>query len=290
MPRKVITEELKQEIIKYYLSQPMTMKQVKDKYELSHPTITKILKDVPKYTKAKLNNPNMKEHFFQEINEEAKAYFLGLLISDGNVFKDNTGRQASISITLDLKDEYMLEKFKEVLQANTSVGHDGRGCGQIAVRSNIMAEDLAKYGVVPRKSYNTYLPLISKEMMPHLIRGIFDGDGSIMAKPNPSNDGHNRFLHSISFCGTHQLMEDISNYILENLGIKTTVYDYKDRNLSELKIQNIDNIAKFGYWIYRNSTIFLNRKKDIFNDFLKHYNDILAESFEKEYETIWYKN
>ena len=268
----------------------MTMKQVEDKYELSHPTITKILKDVPKYTKAKLNNPNMKEHFFQEINEEAKAYFLGLLISDGNVFKDNTGRQASISITLDLKDEYMLEKFKEVLQANTSVGHDGRGCGQIAVRSNIMAEDLTKYGVVPRKSYNTYLPPISKEMMPHLIRGIFDGDGSIMAKPNPSNDGHNRFLHSISFCGTHQLMEDISNYILENLGIKTTIYDYKDRNLSELKIQNIDNIAKFGYWIYRNSTIFLNRKKDIFNDFLKHYNDILAEQFEKEYETIWYKN
>ena len=290
MPRKVITEELKQEIIKYYLSQPMAMKQVEDKYELSHPTITKILKDVPKYTKAKLNNPNMKEHFFQEINEEAKAYFLGLLISDGNVFKDNTGRQASISITLDLKDEYMLEKFKEVLQANTSVGHDGRGCGQIAIRSNIMAEDLAKYGVVPRKSYNTYLPLISKEMMPHLIRGIFDGDGSIMAKPNPSNDGHNRFLHSISFCGTHQLMEDISNYILENLGIKTVVYDYKDRNLSELKIQNIDNIAKFGYWIYKNSTIFLNRKKNIFNDFLKHYNDILAEQFEKEYETIWYKN
>ena len=42
-------------------------------------------------------------------------------------------------VKLDLKDKYMLEKFKEVLQANTSVGHDGRGSGQIAVRSNIMA-------------------------------------------------------------------------------------------------------------------------------------------------------
>ena len=115
MPRKIITEDLKQEIIKYYLSQPMTLKQVADKYALSNPTICKILKDVPKYTKAKLNNPNLREHFFQDINEEAKAYFLGLLISDGNVFKDDTGRQASISITLDLKDEYMLEKFKEVL-------------------------------------------------------------------------------------------------------------------------------------------------------------------------------
>ena len=274
MSRKIITEELKQEIIKYYLSQPMTMKQVEDKYELSHPTITKILKDVPKYTKAKLNNPNMREHFFQDINEEAKAYFLGLLISDGNVFKDDTGRQASVSITLDLKDEYMLEKFKEVLQANTSIGHDNRGCGQIAVRSNIMAADLAKYGVVPRKSYSTYLPKITYEMMPHLIRGIFDGDGSIIAKPSPNKDGHNRFLHSISFCGTHKLMEDISNYIFEHLNLKQkpSVYDYKDRQLSELKIQNIEDMKTFGDWIYNYSTIYLNRKKDIYDNFLKHYN------------------
>jgi hypothetical protein len=162
----------------------------------------------------------MKEHFFQKIDCEENAYFLGLLISDGNVFKDDTGRQASISITLDLKDEYMLMKFKETVQTNTAIGHDGRGCGQIAVRSNIMAEDLAKYGVVPRKSYNTYLPEIPDEYMPHLLRGIFDGDGSILAKPSPKEDGHNRFLHSISFCGTHQLMEDISNYIFNNLDLK----------------------------------------------------------------------
>ena len=262
MPRKIITEELKQEIINYYLSKPMGLKQVENKYNLSHPTISKILKDVPKYTKAKLNNPNMKEHFFQEINCEENAYFLGLLIADGNVFKDNTGRQASISITLDLKDEYMLQKFKEVLQADTSIGHDGRGCGQIAVRSNIMAEDLAKYGVVPRKSYHTYLPEISNQYMWHVLRGIFDGDGSILVKPSPNDDGHNRFLHCISFCGTHKLMEDISNYLYKNLAFKQkpTVYDYKNKQLSELKIQNIDDIYLFGIYIYKGATIFLDRK------------------------------
>ena len=46
------------------------MKQVEDKYELSHPTITKILKDIPKYTKAKVNNPNMKEHYNYTLNEK----------------------------------------------------------------------------------------------------------------------------------------------------------------------------------------------------------------------------
>ena len=275
MPRKIISKELEQEIIEYYLSQPMTMKQVEDKYNLSHPTITKILKDVPKYSKAKMNNPEMKEHFFEKIDNENSAYFLGLLISDGNIFKDKTsGRQASISITLNAEDEYILEKFKNVLQSNTTVSYDGRGCAQIAVRSNIMANDLSNYGVIPRKSYDTYLPKISKEMMPHVIRGIFDGDGSIIAKPSPKDDGRNRFLHSISFCGSHQLMEDISKYLLEHLDIKSTIYDYKDRRLSELKIQTISGIMKLGCWMYKDSTIFLIRKKNIFDIFLIHYSNI----------------
>ena len=276
MPRKVITNELKEEIIKYYLSQPMTMKQVEDKYELSHPTIIKILKDVPKYPKAKLNNPNANERFFEKIDSEEKAYFLGLLISDGNVFKDKTGRQASISITLDLNDEYILQKFKEVLNVNTSISKDGRGCGQIAIRSNLMADDLKQYGVVPRKSYITYLPKINDIYMSHLIRGILDGDGSILAKLSSKQDGHNRYLHSISFCGSHQLMEDIANYLYNHLNLKQyiQVYDYQDKNLSDIHIQNYEDMEKVGDWLYKNATIYLIRKNNIYNSFKKHYNQI----------------
>lgn len=276
MPRKIITSELKQEIIKYYLSQPMTMKQVEDKYELSHPTVTKILKDVTKYSKAKLNNPNANERFFKNIDSEEKAYFLGLLISDGNVFKDSTGRQASISITLDLNDEYILQKFKEVLNVNTSISKDGRGCGQIAIRSNLMADDLKQYSVVPRKSYITYLPKINDIYMSHLIRGILDGDGSILAKSSPKQDGHNRYLHSISFCGSHQLMEDIAKYLYNNLQLKQPiqVYDYQDKNLSDIHIQNYEDMEKVGDWLYKDATIYLVRKNNIYNSFKEHYNQI----------------
>jgi hypothetical protein len=160
----------------------MAIKTVCEKFNLSSPTVGKILKDIPRYSKALIFNPNLKENFFDEIDTEEKAYFLGLMISDGNVFNDETGRQASISITLDSNDKYILEAFQSALGANTSVAHDGRGCSQIAVRSNKMAETLAGYGVVPRKSHITYLPLnIPKDKFSHLIRGIFDGDGSIQA-------------------------------------------------------------------------------------------------------------
>lgn len=273
MPRKIISEQLKQEIIEYYKSKPMTLSDVGAKFNLSNPTIGKILKNIPKYPKAKIFNPEMNERFFQEINNEKNAYFLGLLISDGNVFNDNTGRQASISITLDLDDEYLLQAFKEAVNSNTSIGYDGRGCGQIAVRSNLMAEDLAQYGVIPRKSYNTYLPKIHKSMMSHLIRGILDGDGSILAKQNGT-----RFLHSISFCGTHQLMSDISEYCYKNLSLqqKPIVYDYKDKQLSEMKIQNYNDIKKFGNWIYNNATIYMKRKKEKYDEIIKHGNTELT--------------
>lgn len=92
MPRKIITKELEEEIKKFYLSKPMSLNVVEQKFNLSHPTVSKILKDIPKYTKAKVFNPDLKEHFFEVIDTEEKAYFLGLLISDGNVFKDDTGR------------------------------------------------------------------------------------------------------------------------------------------------------------------------------------------------------
>lgn len=270
MARKVITEELKNQIITEYKSRPMALNVLEEKYSLSHPTISKILKNVPKYKKTQVFSPDLNEHFFENINEEAKAYFLGLLISDGNVFVDTTfNRQASISITLDTKDEYLLETFKQVLNTNTSIGHDGRGCSQIAVRSDIMAKDLANYGVVPRKSFDTFLPNIPDNMMPHLLRGIMDGDGSI--KANQTNI-RGRYAHAISFCGSHRLMQNIADWCANNSIITTVVYDYKDRSLSEIKIQSVESMYKFGELIYKDATIYMKRKHDLYQAFKNHYN------------------
>ena len=270
MPSKIISEELKQKIREFYLTKPMTLDYVAQEFSLSRPTIGKILKDVPKYSKAKIFNPELKEHFFENIDSEEKAYFLGLLISDGNVFKDETGRQASISIVLDLKDEYMLLKFKEALGTNTNIGHDGRGCGQMAVRSDIMAKDLEKYGVTPRKTLTTFLPKVDEKYMHHLIRGIFDGDGSIRAV---QTDTKNRFAHYIAFCGTHQLMEQISDYC-KSLKLETIplVYDYDNKVLSDIRIQSVSDMYVFGEWLYKDATIFLKRKKDTYDFFKEHYN------------------
>ena len=273
MHRKIITNDLKEEIIRFYKSKPMGYKDIEKKYNLSTPTVIKILNGIEKYSKSIIFNPELKEDFFENIDDEYKAYFIGLLISDGNVFIDGNkkaNRQASISITLDNNDKYILEDFKKIIKTNTKISSDGRGCCQIAVRSNKMYEDLSKYGIIPNKSFKTYLPKLNNEMMPHLIRGILDGDGCINSHLIKSG----RFLHSISFCGSKQLMNDISDFLFENLKLKTKpkVYTYKDRNLSEISIRNINDMFIVGKYLYSNATIFLKRKYNKFNNFIEHYN------------------
>lgn len=271
---KHISDGLKSNIVNFYKESPTrTLEEVSNKFNLCLPTIAKILKErgVSLWPRHLKNNPNLDESYFEKIDTEGKAYFLGLIIADGNVFEfESSTRQKMTSISLDDGDSYMLEKFREEVKATRKVSSDGRGCSQIMIPSSKLANDLSKYGVVPRKSFITYLPIVDDSFMPHLIRGILDGDGNITAHMIPSN----KYLHSMSFCGTHRLMSELSDYLTEKAGLtfKPNVYDYKNRQLSEISIRSIENMEKLGNYLYKNSTIYLKRKRDIFDDFLTHYN------------------
>lgn len=277
MKRTNFTKELKEQITQFYLSRPMSFQTVSEKFNICLPSVGKILNGIPIYSKAQIYNPKLKEDFFKIINTEEKAYFLGLLISDGNVFlkQDNNNRQASISITLQNEDKYILERFKVLLNSNTAISSDNRGCSYIAVRSSKMANDLANFGIIPRKSYYTYLPNIPNKLYNHLIRGIMDGDGSIQFL---FSKAYNKTYRRICFCGSKQLMQDISDLLFNKLHLKQKplVYSYKDRKLSEIHINNMEDIYKLGNWIYKDATIFLKRKKDKFelikNDIYNHDN------------------
>ena len=126
-----LTDEKKQFVVDTYLEKPMTIEELSGLCNLSVPTVIKILNEygIERYNKSLLFSPDLDEYYFDNINSEAKAYFLGFIITDGNVFipKDNN-RQASISITQKSEDDYILKKFKEEIQTNTAIVHDGRGC------------------------------------------------------------------------------------------------------------------------------------------------------------------
>lgn len=68
-------------------------------------------------------------------------------------------------------------------------------------------------------------------------------------------------------------MEDISNKLYECLHLdnKPKVYDYKNRQLSEIHIQNLNDILKYCNWIYEDATIYLKRKFDKYLEIVNYY-------------------
>lgn len=265
-----LTNNLKNEVIACYTSYPMSISTCAKRFGLCNPTIIKILDEfkIKRHKKAMVYNPDLNEHLFNVIDAPEKAYFLGLIITDGNVFVQNNGRQASVSITLQEQDKYVLEQFLDLMRSNTHLSYDGRGVCSACVRSNVLADDLKKYGVIPRKTLSTYLPVLEPQYMSHLIRGIIDGDGSIKSQ-TMDNGKHG---HYIAICGTHRLMFEIGNYIENVLSVKKPrVYDYSTRHLSEIKWQSINDVYTVGEWIYKDANVCLTRKYNAFVDFKNHY-------------------
>ena len=67
-----------------------------------------------------------------------------------------------------------------------------------------------------------------------------------------------------------EIVDVISSYL--KIKVLPTVYDYKNRTLSEFKIQNTDDMKTFGEWIYNDANIYLLRKKEQYDKFKEYYN------------------
>lgn len=270
---KTISKETREAVVEFYKSRPMSYKDVRDRFNISFPKISEILDEyqIPRYKKAQIFNPSFREDYFKIIDTPTKAYFLGLIFTDGNVFVTEDGkRQASISITLQESDEYLLEAFKQEIKTDTSVAHDGRGAATIAVRSDIMAQDLSRYGIYPRKSLSTTLPDVPDAFMSHFFRGMFDGDGSMQARQTTVRG---RYKHSLGICGTKELMEQVRDWLVTHLGVSNnTVYTYKNRPLSMVTWAKADDMYTIGEWMYQDSDICMLRKRDKYEEFKQHYN------------------
>ena len=216
------------------------------------------------------------ENFFNNIDTEEKAYWLGFLYADGCI-QWKSSESGGISVTL--KDEEHLIKFNKSLESNYPIGSHtikkGKGVGNTYYRifftSKKLAEDLTKYGCHANKTYDLSFPnkeiFSNKDLIRHFIRGYFDGDGSVFI----SNERHWRngtitnIIH-YRFCGTENMMKNIQLEL--NLGGRLEK-DKKSKCLYELMYKRKKKLIPFYLFLYKDATIYLNRKKEKFDKYIR---------------------
>jgi hypothetical protein len=117
------------------------------------------------------------ERYFQDIDTEEKAYWLGFLTADGCVTRGKKpGDSPRISLHLAKQDYGHLLKLKKALQASQMISVDERSCS-LTIFSTDMAADLALHGIRPNKTFSTQPAHIAIDLERHYWRGVVDGDG-----------------------------------------------------------------------------------------------------------------
>ena len=122
--------------------------------------------------------------FFQVVNTEATAYWLGFLSADGHI----SPRKRSVDVltlTLSTHDQTHLDHFKQAISAEHPVRvyitKKGFGYCRLAIASQELVDDLATLGIGPLKRHRLSFPTVPSHLIHHFMRGYFDGDGSISA-------------------------------------------------------------------------------------------------------------
>lgn len=204
------------------------------------------------------------ENFFKEITTEEKAYWLGFLYADGCVHDKPTGQKL---VTLVVKDKEVIEKFIKALNGNFAPLQYGE-IYSVSLTSKIMFNDLCKLGCVPRKSLSLAFPIIDKEFIPHFIRGYFDGDGTVFTC-NPKNYNKTNTVYKsigIGICGTCELLSVLANHAPINIPKKDK---RKKGNIWYSSISGSKKALTFYNYLYQNATVWLDRKKNKFENYFK---------------------
>ncbi len=223
------------------------------------------------------------EHYFDSIDTEEKAYMLGFIYADGNnLFKLNR-----ISIKLAKVDDEILEKFSLIMYGKINLKYSkkknniGKEFEYVSFEmfNKHLSKQMASLGVVERKSHKITFPAwLSKDLYSHFLRGLIDGDGWIYL-PNTKNKY--RDSPCVGLICTRQINNFIKEYIQNELGIKAYLNKaYKqDMNIMcEIRVKNYHRCKIFLDWLYKDATIYLKRKYDLYQEFLCKYSKLREQN------------
>jgi len=122
------------------------------------------------------------KYLFDNITNEIEAYTLGLFYSDGSVGirKYRNGTQYSACIHLHPQDAEVLYNINSYISEDTTVSCTNNVCFVRFYNRNL-TQNLINLGCKQNKTYDGLtLATIDQALNRHLIRGLFDGDGSLV--------------------------------------------------------------------------------------------------------------
>lgn len=267
--------------IEEYKNTPLydrSIAKISSKFGINKKTLTKYLKEQNIEIVANGNKSEFNRTFFDVIDTEEKAYWLGFMYADGYI----GATEYSVGLNISLKDINHLKKYNNALNykkgLNISETHqfgssektnkNGETLYMVSttIRDKQLWEGLNSKGCIPNKSLILTFPdesiFCDKKLIYDFIRGYVDGDGTLGVYPHSKTNP--KLEESLLIVGTKSFLEGVQKYLGKG-------YLMQKPNCNENTYRlgySTSKANKAAELLYKNANIYLDRKYNIYiNEF-----------------------
>lgn len=241
--------------------------------EMNTADIAQLLNRTKNAVKLKAERMGLKKYpytcdyrYFDKIDTEEKAYWLGFLTADGWINKNEKNNAGVTGVELQYGDIGHLKKFNKSIGGNYQITDRWRTCPIstkpekknhsciLRIFSLTMYNSLVKLGFTNNKSFDSYIPPVENKLIRHYMRGYFDGNGCF---------GFSNNNLKISFItASKHLADDIVKIVNQHrcrMLMESHVSTF-GTTLYRPTINCLKDKIKFLDWIYKDCSIYLDRK------------------------------
>lgn len=208
----------------------------------------------PRYRTAEINHDYFSQENIQKHPE--RMVIVGFIAADGCIsMRFNTPQ---LVFNISAKDRCCLETINaELCSSSRKIGNITKTKSiTLSIPSHYLANDLSRFGIVPRKTAVIELPPIQGDFMRYFIRGYFYGDGCVY-KPQKQSARMYHFVGNARFIS--QLKSHLLNsHIVERCG----VYAIKNSEYMQMHIKGSQSTL-FGEYLFHDELCMLIPRKHI---------------------------
>lgn len=209
------------------------------------------------YSTYKLN-----ARFFHNIDSEIKAYWLGFIAADGGIsLVDENRPHSKLKVNLNKRDKSHLEKMLKHFDSTHPIKYrNSTNSSCVMISNKMFVEGLTKNGLMPNKVESLRWPThIDIDLQQHYLRGYFDGDGCFSMKKGKWPQGY------VSLLGNFDFLNGMQSFLNERCGFPANIKLLpcgKSKVTGVIQWGGNGRFRTFGEFIYNNSTVFLDRKRE----------------------------
>lgn len=253
------SKEKEQEILQSY-KQGKSISEIAKHYNSYNTSIKRVLNRNGIFynlTKSE-HRTSVKINPFLDLNNPEVQYWLGMIVTDGNIYKTR------ISLDCGEKDLEHLKKYHQFTKTTNIINKSlSKKFNTYQYSVRFKNEEIAKYlislGIHENKSYTVK---VNFPITYDFLRGVIDGDGCIEIK----KDSKKLYISIVT--ASEDFKNQLSNFLALN-NYKHGIYKTKNHNVINISAKK--DVVRLCYNLYKGANTFLERKK---SKYLTHLNNL----------------